>query len=714
MRKSTIGRAASSMPALLLSVCFAAAFFGFGHRFAVGADESTAATPDAGAAAADVPGEQSENPFPNRDLAPALDGGVDWLNTSGPISLKDLRGKVVLLDFWTYCCINCIHVLPDLAYLEEKYANELVVIGVHSAKFDNEKDSAAIREAILRYEIRHPVVNDANMVIWRKFGVRAWPTFVLIDPDGNYCGYVSGEGNREVMDQAIQKVIDYHASKGTLDRTPVRFDLEHYAQASTPLRYPGKILADPRTKRLYISDSNHNRIVVTSLDGELIETIGSGRIGQTDGGYDVAEFDHQQGMALDGDTLYVADTQNHMIRKVDLTNRQVSTLAGTGKQAHFREAGGTLEAANLSSPWDVLVHDGVLYIAMAGPHQIWSHTLGSDRIASFAGSGREDITDGARGKAAFAQPSGLATDGKALYVCDSEGSAIRRVPFSPKVAISTIAGPSDLPGGRSLFTFGDVDAAGSKARLQHPLGIAFHNDVFYIADSYNHKIKTIRLDRNNVGIVKTWLGTGEAGEGLDPTQFSEPAGLTVADGHLFVADTNNHRILKIDLESQETSVLQIAGLTPPDNANGPSIAELAQEIDAPPIPAKPQTIRPGASVPVNITLDLPPGYKINPAFPIAAGITTEEGNQSVVAAGALEQRIKATGKDNSVEFTLPLTGNSGKAVFLIRLDYGYCRDGSGGLCKLGSVTWRLPLSVAADGAGSVNLSGATSQANAGR
>src|SRR5437870_11806110 len=160
-----------------------------------------------------------------RVSAPELDGAVAWLNTAGPIRLRDLRGKIVLLDFWTLCCINCIHTLPDLARLEKKYPKELVVIGVHSAKFDNEKNSESIRKAILRYEISHPVVNDARMAIWRNYAVRSWPTLVLIDPEGYYLGRVSGEGNYQLLDEVIGKLVQIHRAKKTLNEQPLHFDL---------------------------------------------------------------------------------------------------------------------------------------------------------------------------------------------------------------------------------------------------------------------------------------------------------------------------------------------------------------------------------------------------------------------------------------------------------------------------------------------------------
>ena len=196
-----------------------------------------------------------ENPFPDRPKVPAgiLDGGKDWLNTSGPISIKDLKGKIVLVDFWTYCCINCMHVLPDLKYLEKKYSKELVVIGVHSAKFDNEKDSENIRRAVQRYEIEHPVVNDADMKLWRSFGVRAWPTLVLLDPEGHYLGSISGEGHRDLLVTIVDKLIVYHKAKGTLDETPVHFNLESAKLKPTPLRFPSKVLADEEGGRLFVA-----------------------------------------------------------------------------------------------------------------------------------------------------------------------------------------------------------------------------------------------------------------------------------------------------------------------------------------------------------------------------------------------------------------------------------------------------------------------------
>lgn len=643
-------------------------------------------------------GKPLENPFPNRFPAPSLDGGSAWLNTSGDISLKDLRGKVVLIDFWTYCCINCMHVLPDLKYLEHKYPDELVVIGCHSAKFDNEKDTEAIRRAIVRYEIEHPVINDSEMTVWRKMGARSWPTLVLIDPEGNYCGYVSGEGNRELMDAIIAKLVAWHGAKGTLDKTPVRFDLERDRLESGPLKFPGKLLADEAGNRLFTSDSNHNRIVVSTLDGKLLDVIGNGRIGAKDGSYADASFDHPQGMALDGQTLYVADTENHLLRTVNLETKTVSTLAGTGMQARFRAPGGTLKSTALNSPWDLEIVDRTLFIAMAGPHQLWSHEIGSNDIGVFAGSGREDIIDGPLEESALAQPSGISSDGEFLYVADSEGSSIRKISVDPKGSVSTIVGAHDLPSGRTLFEFGDRDGVGSEARLQHPLGVHYSKGKVFVADAYNHKIKVIDVATRE---ITSWSGTGETGDALEPLQLHEPAGMTISGDTLYVADTNNHRIVTIDLKTKKASLFEIAGLSKPVKLDVDS-GDNAVGSGKPLLQAKPQKIAAGDALNVTVELQIPDGYKLNLLAPLRLKLVAD-GEQSLIAVENLGRSIKGTADGHVAGFVVPLAAATGAAKLEVAVTYSYCRDGVGGLCKLHTARWSLPIEIADDGAKSVQL-----------
>ena len=511
-------------------------------------------------------------PFSRRAKVPPLPEGMTWINTAGPLELSDFRGKFVLLDFWTYCCINCMHVLPELAKLEEAYPKNLVVIGVHSAKFEGEKDAANITEAVLRYKIKHPVINDADHKVWNRFGVRAWPTLLLIDPEGYGVWGTSGESTFEVLDKVLKGALPYYRKKGLLDETPLRFELAAGRQQRTPLHFPGKVLADEQGGRLFIADSNHNRLVVTRLDGTLVDVIGSGRTGRADGDYQEAEFDDPQGMALAGQTLYVADNRNHLIRKVDLEKRVVTTVAGVGRQRRERPNTSVMTPplkTALSSPWALWIHDEFLYIAMAGPHQIWRMRLEGSGIGPYAGNGREDIVDGPLlpetpytvGYASFAQPSGLTSDGTWLYVADSEGSSIRAVPFHRKGKVKTVVGTSGLPVAR-LFTFGDVDGPRDKARLQHALGVTFARGKLYVADTYNNKIKVIDPE---TGQTKTLVGTGKPGRTDQPPAFDEPAGISVVSGKLYVADTNNHLVRVVDLDQgNRVSTLRIPGLKPPE------------------------------------------------------------------------------------------------------------------------------------------------------
>lgn len=485
--------------------------------------------------------------------APELDGGVAWFNTSAPIHLSELRGKVVLLDFWTFCCINCIHTLPDLARLERKYADLLVVIGVHSAKFDNEKDSESIRKAVLRYEITHPVVNDASAKIWDAYGITSWPTLCLIDPEGHYLSHVQGEGNYELLDRAIGRLVDLHRQKKTLDERPRRFAVAGtQVKGDSPLFFPGKVLADEISGRLFIADSSHHRIVITDLAGKKIAIAGAGRPGCVDGSFEEARFNDPQGMALAGNSLYVADRKNHSIRSIDLATHTVRTVAGTGTQDRSsRGHGGPGAEAGLRSPWDLCLHGDTLYIAMAGHHQIWSMDLRSGVVGPFAGNGREALADGPLTDASFAQPSGLATDGTYLYVADSESSAIRSVPLEGRGEVRTLVG-------RGLFEFGDVDGTADAVRLQHALGIAYARKMLYVADTYNSKLKAIYPERRTCRS----LAGGKSGWLAGPI-LSEPGGLSYAHGKLYVADTNAHRIRVFDLESKSVATLAVQGVSPP-------------------------------------------------------------------------------------------------------------------------------------------------------
>lgn len=489
------------------------------------------------------------SPFTPRVRAPEFPEKVDWLNVTRPLTLSDLRGKIVLLDFWTYGCVNCMHVIPDLKRLEAKYPHELVVIGVHTAKFEHEAETENIRRLVLRYELEHPVVNDRSYQLWEAYAVRAWPSFALLDPGGYVVGHHAGERVYGLFDTAIAALIKEAEAKGTLDRRPLEMRLEKEGLVDSPLRFPGKILADGANQRLFIADSNHNRILVTDLEGIVQHIIGSGECGKVDGSFAAASFNRPQGLTLaDAHTLYVADTENSTIRRVDLAAQQVETAAGTGKQDFIRTASGRALDLALNTPWDVLYHDDTLYIAMAGQHQLWGYKP-DGTVFLLAGTGREALIDGPQLQATLNQPSGLTTDGTTLYFADAEASAIRSAGLDIGGKLQTLVGTG-------LFDFGDRDGVGDEALLQHPLGVAYHAGRLYVADTYNSKIKIVDPVTRE---VTTFLGSERGfqdGAG-SAAQFDEPGGLSIAHDQLYIADTNNHAIRVADLATGAVRTLRL-------------------------------------------------------------------------------------------------------------------------------------------------------------
>lgn len=630
--------------------------------------------------------------------APDFPADADWINASAPIRMADLRGKIVMLDFWTYGCINCIHIIPDLKRLEAEYPEELVVIGVHSAKFDSEGETDNIRRIVQRYEVEHPVINDSDFAVWNAYGVRAWPTVVVIDPLGKVVGQLSGEPLYVRIAPVIETMAREYTESGAIEPALLPKWQPELAETGAPLRFPGKVLVDPDGERLFISDSNHNRIIITDLDTfDVLEIIGTGETGLQDGDFATAQFYRPQGLALLGDMLYVADTENHAIRAVSLTGRTVETVAGTGEQAFNYDQSGLGPDVALNSPWDVVAHNGKVYIAMAGQHQLWVYDIASGVVSPYAGTGREALLDGALGQAALNQPSGIDTDGTLLYIADSEASAIRTADLAPDGELKTIVGTG-------LFDFGDVDGAGDDVRLQHPLGVTVADDGYlYIADTYNNKIKRIDPAART---SETFAGTGAPGatDGAE-AQFYEPGGLDYANGKLYVADTNNHAIRAIDVATGEVTTVEFpnaerllddeAVSVPPAGLEPPAISAPEDGIpgvlgSADPnegrveIPA--QTVSAGeGTIRVNITM--PEGYKFNDLAPFTA-IWAE--NQLVSIPD--EWRELRT-KEPVMPLEFPATFSEGQTDLSVDLAIYWCEAINETLCFVKQVELVVPMTV---------------------
>ncbi len=445
-----------------------------------------------------------------------------------------------------------------------------MVVGVHSGKYHAERVTENITAACARLEVEHPVVNDRQFRVWRSYAVNAWPTLALVDPQGYMLAREAGEFRFEDLDPVIGGLVEQYAAAGVLDRRPLHFTRPRPVPIDG-LHFPTKVLADPAGGRLFIADHGHNRVLLAVLDGparaQVTAVVGSGSAGLADGSFAAAQFDHPNGLALLGDMLYVADTENHSIRAVDLAAQTVATVAGTGAIG-YRRAGGPPRQTPLNSPWDLWARGDMLYIAMAGTHQLWAMSLPDGAVEPFAGNGREAIRDAPLAEAELAQPMGLAAADNRLYFACAESQAVRWIDLdagaqgAPQARVTTIVGTD-------LFDFGDVDGRGPSVRLQHCQGLAAHDGRVYLADTYNSKIK--RIDPASRECT-TWLGktTPRSGEVPlrgwvdDPAaaavELDEPAGLSVGGGHLYIADTNHHRIVVADLATRAVEVLEITGI----------------------------------------------------------------------------------------------------------------------------------------------------------
>ena len=553
--------------------------------------------------------------------------GRNWLNTGGKsLDLEALRGKIVLLDFWTFCCINCLHVLDELRPLEQQYSDVLVTVGVHSPKFEHEADPVALAAAVERYEIHHPVLDDPELDTWKAYTARAWPTLVVIDPEGYIVAHLSGEGHADGLAVLIPELIAEHEAKGTLHRGSGPYVAPE--ATSGTLRFPGKALFLPPGRgstalagtsdggtpaaaaasvaadkgSWLVTDTGHHRLVELGTDFEtVLATFGSGTKGYADGAAAgdtaSAQFNEPQGLVLlpedvaakAGYDVVIADSVNHRLRGLSLTDGKASTLAGNGIQrlletgparvdedgAGFSGSLGTdpLDVA-LSSPWDVVWSRklNAVVVAMAGTHQIFSFDPVTGAVSIIAGNGLEGLLDGPAHESWFAQSSGLAEDADGnIWVADSETSALRKLVIADDAAITV-----ESAVGKGLFDFGFRDGPAAEARLQHPLGVTVLPDgSVAIADTYNGAVR--RYDPANGTVSTLARGLAEPSDVIvDHTQSagSEPL--------LVVVEANKHQLVYVPIPKEAQQVDEGASQTQrPKSPVAPGALDLTVRFTAP-------------------------------------------------------------------------------------------------------------------------------------
>ena len=471
-----------------------------------------------------------------RSCAPEFPVGLEWFNVDGPVKLAEQRGRVVLLNFGTFGSVHCQQVLADLNYLGMKYRDHLVIINVNSPRFPAEMRRSHVQQSIHRHHVGYPVLHDPELKLWKTYGIKVWPTQVLIDHEGYILGGMSGAGKLQNLKQIISHQVERCPAAAS---GPVPVIAAGQSRGSAgPLSYPGKVLA--AGNRLYIADSGHHRILVVASSGQVLQQYGCGTSDFIDGTGTAAAFNNPRGMALAGEFLYVADQGNHAIRRIHMRSDDVVTVAGTGKAASSAiTAGLQPTGVELNAPSDVVFQDGKLFIAVAGLHQIWRLSLVAGTIEVFSGGGQEGLADGPPGLAMFAQPAGLTLLGDKLYSIDSGSSAVREIDLESG-AVTTLVG-------EGLFICGNQDGIGTAARLQAPMGIAADpgHQMLWLVDTYNNKLRRIGLKTRNVATVM-----------LDRA-LDEPGGLAFHNDTLYIANTNAHEILALNPNTARAEALNV-------------------------------------------------------------------------------------------------------------------------------------------------------------
>lgn len=585
-----------------------------------------------------------------RVRAPQLTGR-GWLNTPGNAA-PDLSGKIVLLDFWTFCCANCLHVLDELRELEHEFADVLVVVGVHSPKFVHEADRDALIDACERYEVRHPVLDDPELSTWKAYAVRAWPTLSVIDPAGYIVAQMSGEGHGHGLRALIAELVAEHEAKGTLRRGDSPYTPPE--PEPTELRFPGKVVALPQGTFL-VSDTTHHRVVELAADAEtVLRSFGSGTRGFADGKPDEAAFSEPQGLCLPSPHIaMVADSVNHALRAINLDTGEVTTLAGTGRQwSQGSATSGPAREVDLSSPWDLAVVDGRILIAMAGIHQLWSYDPYTETIEAVAGTTNEGLVGGPMAEAWFSQPSGLTVDATGrVWIADSESSALR---FIENGEVRTAVG-------QGLFDFGLRDGKADQALFQHPLGVtALPDGSIAISDTYNGAIRRYNPATNEVSTLITGL--------------REPSDAVVVDGEgtgaadLLVVESAAHRLTRVRLPEEALRVEENAYRT-----------------------QRPATdVAPG-EVSITVVFEPPPGQKLDDRY----GPST----QLVVDASPPELLVSGAGRDTALDRGLVLSDKIESGVLHVSAKAASCDEIPEGAdpaeffpaCHVHQQDWGIPI-----------------------
>ena len=467
-------------------------------------------------------------------LAPELSDRLEWVNAER-IRLGECTGRVVVLAFFNQASAYCHTLLETLHHLALKHPQRLQVIGLHVPKYPFERDGARVAEGISRLGIRFPVASDTDYIAWQHYGIHGWPSLALIDANGRLRQVLAGDVNAQLIEDTLQPLLDDAPSP--LDDTRASISGRRESGSRT-LHHPAGIAIGP--ERMYIADAGHHQVLECNLHGRVLTRYGTGHAELVDGGPDECAFDAPHGLLLHREALYVADTGNHALRRINLRTGQVETLAGNGRP-------GTLEGqridtpreASLNRPWGLALDGERLYISLAGLNQVWAWEMASGALVHVAGSGQFGHGDGHARSARMAHPAGLAALQNTLYIVESGSATLRRLSFNDGQLRTLV--------GSGVFEFGHEDGPRERASLSCPQGLALQVDspVLWLADAGNDRLRTLRLGGGSVATAR-----------IEHT-LNRPQAIASGEGAVWLVNTDAHQVLRMDLATGEVDEVEV-------------------------------------------------------------------------------------------------------------------------------------------------------------
>ena len=530
-----------------------------------------------------------------------------WLNSDRPLTQDDLRGRVLVLHFWSRNCIECVESAAAISQIEAENQGKLSVIGIFSPKLDAEKERQVAASLLHRRGLRQLTALDKDFRVWREFSVRDWPTTMLIDPLGHIFARYSGKIDLRKFRGDLERLLSTFPKPRVDPPLPYRFIVGPESELASVMRFPAKVSGENGV--LWVADSaNHRVLGMDEYSGKILHVIGEGIPGLKDGDFRQARFRYPRGILAHKGRIFVSDTGNHALRRIDLGRRQVVRVAGTGVRGLWSEfqRGKALETP-LDTPLDLALAPAGknIYVSMAGPHQIWSFDPDRGELARAWGNGKEGSEDGPNPMVEFMQPTGMVAVGKEFYLTDAIANSLRRI--GKDGAVKTLIGGE-------LSSFGFSDGGIDRGTMQSPEAVGQELGGLVLADALNHAIRFYDSEKRSLSTLVGGQGPGHADGSFAEARLFEPSGIYSHGGKVFIADSGNHAIRVMNRRGRRLSTLPVAfagsELRTPDYSRFPAKVDPALAL--------------AAREPFTACLSVPEGWQLSKIAPSWLALAREK------------------------------------------------------------------------------------------